>query len=171
MILVIVDRLSKHTQFLPTTTGIDVEGFALLYVKNVISRFGLPSSIISDHDPRWTLDFWRSVVKHLKTRMVLSLSHHPQHDSQTEVVNKTLKSMLRAYTSEDHNSWAEWLHLLEFTYNSHVHVLIRTTPFQLLLGFQPSSPLTRIMPDLDKAETNYSLSLESKNFLEKIKIR
>ncbi len=102
--------------------------FCITVCKKCDMRFGLPSSIISDHDPCWTSDFWRSVVKHLKTRMALSSSHHPQHDGQTEIVNKMLESMLRAYTSEDRNSWAEWLHLLEFTYNSHVHASTGTTP-------------------------------------------
>ncbi len=170
VILVIVDRLLKHAQFMPMTTRINTEGFALLFVKNIVLRYGLPSSIISDHDPQWMSDFWRSIVKHLKTRMALSSLHHPQHDGQTEVVNKTLESMLRAYMSEDQSSWAEWLHLLEFTYNSHIHTSTSLTPFQLLLGFQLSSPLSRITPELDKSEVNYSLSAESRNFLEQIRI-
>ncbi len=47
-IFVAVDRLSKHVQFIPTTTGLDAEAFGALFVKEVVSRFGLPSSIISD---------------------------------------------------------------------------------------------------------------------------
>ncbi len=47
-ILVVVDQLSKHAQFVPTTTGLNAEAFGALFVKEVISRFGLPSSIISD---------------------------------------------------------------------------------------------------------------------------
>jgi hypothetical protein len=116
-VLVIVCRLTKHAQFILTTTGLDAEGFAKLFVKFVVCRFGLPTSIISDRDPRWTSDFWKAVVKFLKTRMALSSSHHPQHDGQTEIVNKQLEVMLRAYTAGAWDSWAEWLHLLEFAYN------------------------------------------------------
>ena len=56
-IYVVVDRLTKHASFIPTTTGLDVEGFAHLFVRNVDCRFGLPESIITDRDPRWTADF------------------------------------------------------------------------------------------------------------------
>jgi len=50
-IFIVVDRLSKHTSFIPTTMGLDAEGFALLFIKVIASRFGLPESIITDRDP------------------------------------------------------------------------------------------------------------------------
>ena len=93
-IFVIVDRLTKHASFIPTTTGLTAEEFGGLYVKHIGCRFGLPESIITDRDPRWTSDFWKGVAKYLKTRMSLSSSHHPQHDGQTEIVNKQLVTML-----------------------------------------------------------------------------
>lgn len=102
--------------------------------------------------------------------MALLSAHHLQHDRQTEVVNKTLESMFIAYTSDDQGCWAEWLHLLEFTYNSHVHMSTGTSPFQLLLRFQPSSLLTRLASVLDQGEGNYSLSAESRNFLKQLRI-
>jgi hypothetical protein len=139
-VLVIVCRLTKHAIFIPTMTGLDAEGFAKLFVKFVVCRFGLPSSIISDRDPRWTSDFWKAVVKFLKTRMALSSSHHPQHDGQTEIVNKQLEVMLRAYTAGARDSWVEWLHLLEFAYNSNPHASTGCAPYFLLYGFVPLSP-------------------------------
>lgn len=71
-ILVIVDRLSKHAQFIPTTTGLNAKGFAALFVKHVACRFGLPANIVCDLDPRWTSDFWREVARLLRTEMLLS---------------------------------------------------------------------------------------------------
>lgn len=140
-IYVVVDRLTKHASFIPTTTGLDVEGFAHLFVRNVVCRFGLPESIITDRDPRWTADFWLGIAKVLQTRMSLSLSHHPQHDGQTEVVNRLLTTMLRAFTSGKKSDWSKWLHLLEFAYNSAVHSSTSATPFHLLLGFNPRTLL------------------------------
>lgn len=140
-ILVIVDRLTKHAQFIPTTTGLDAEGFALLFVKHIATRFGLPTSIVSDRDPRWLSDFWKGVTKCLKTRLAMSSSHHPQHDGQTEVTNKTLETMARAYAQGAKDSWAEWLHLLEFTYNATTHSSTSESPYFLLYGYCPRSPL------------------------------
>ena len=88
------------------TTGLTAEEFGELYVKHIGCRFGLPESIITDRDPRWTADFWRGVAKYLKTRMSLSSSHHPQHDGQTEIVNKQLATMLRAYVNDNLSDWS-----------------------------------------------------------------
>jgi hypothetical protein len=86
-VLVVVDRLLKHAQFIPTTTGLTAEGFAESFTWNVICRFCIPNSIITNRDPRWTSDFWRAVAEKLKTKMSLLSSHHPQRDGQTEIVN------------------------------------------------------------------------------------
>jgi len=136
-IYVVVDHLSKHASFIPTTTGLDSRGFTLLFVKHIVCRFGLPESIVTDRDPRWTTDFWLSIAKSLQTKMSLSSSHHPQHDGQTEVVNKLLMTMMCAFIAGKKDQWALWLHLLEFAYNSAVHSSTGTTPFHLLLGFHP----------------------------------
>ena len=105
-IYVVVDRLTKHASFIPTTTGLDAEGFALLFVKVVVCRFGLPESIVTDRDPWWSSDFWMGVAKALRTKMSLSSSHHPQHDGQTEVVNKLLTVMLRTFIEGKRDQWS-----------------------------------------------------------------
>ena len=164
-IFVVVDRLTKHASFIPTTTGLTAEEFGRLYVKHIGCRFGLPESIITDRDPRWTSDFWRGVAKYLKTKMSLSSSHHPQHDGQTEIVNRQLVTMLRAYISDDLSDWALWLHVLEFAYNNAIHSSTGTTPLFLLYGFHPRTPLDFLKPGETEA-TTYSLSPEATSFLE-----
>ena len=164
-IFVVMDRLTKHASFIPTTTGLSAEEFGGLYVKHIGCRFRLPESIITNRDPRWTSDFWKGVAKYLKTKMSLSSSHHPQHDSQTEIVNKQLVTMLRAYINEDLSDWALWLHILEFAYNTSIHSSIGTTPSLLLYGFHPRTPLDFLKPG-EADVPNYSLSPEAVSFLE-----
>jgi hypothetical protein len=100
-IFMVVNRLSKHASFVPTTSGLTAEGFAELFVKHIVSCFGLPDSIIADRDPRWTSDFWRVVILIIETKMSLSSSHHPQHNGQTENMNQQLETMLWAYVVTD----------------------------------------------------------------------
>jgi len=98
--------------------------------------------------------------------MSLSSSHHPQHDGQIEVVNKLLTTMMHAFIAGKKDQWALWIHLLEFAYNSVVHSSIGTTPFHLLLGFHPRTPLdfvgTWCSDDID----NHTLGPEAITFLE-----
>ena len=166
-IFVVVDRLSKQAMFIPCTTGLTAKEFAELFVKHIVCRFGLPDSIIADRDPRWTSDFWKGVAGFLKTKMALSSAHHPQHDGQTEVLNKQLATMLRAFVSEDLADWSTWLHILEFTYNNSTHGSTGTSPNFLVYGFQPKTPLDFLLPNSakDGDSPSYSLSPESSNFL------
>lgn len=169
-IYVVVDRLSKHANFIPTTTGVNAEEFGYMFVKNIVSKFGLSESIVTDRDPRWTSDFWKAVASHLKTKMALSSSHHPQHDGQTEVVNKTLETMLRAYTAENKESWAEWIHLLEFAYNSNVHSSTGCSPYFLLYGFNPTTPVDFIAGRTAPGAVGYGLKDSASNFLTKMEM-
>jgi hypothetical protein len=165
-VLVVVNWLIKHAQFIPTTTGLTAEGFGRLFVKNVTCRFGLPDNIVTDRDPRWTSDFWKSASAHLKTHMSLSSSHHPQHDGQTEIVNKRMEIMLRAYAAEDKTSWSEWLHLLEFAYNSTPSASTGDIPYMLLYGFTLKSPLDFLLPSNSARTSVRTMDPQANSFLE-----
>ncbi len=140
-ILVTVDHLTKHLQFILTTTGLTTKEFTLLFVKYVACQFGLPISMICDWDPRWTSEFWRAVAERLQVRLVLSSAQHPQHDGQTEIVNQQLETMLRAYVVEEKAFWSNWLLLLEHAYNSRTHEFTEASPYFLLYKFSPQGPL------------------------------
>lgn len=169
-IFVVVDRLSKWGSFIPCTTGLTAEEFAELFVRHIVCRFGLPDSIIVDRDPRWTSDFWRGIAHFLKTGMSLSSAHHPQHDGQTEILNRHPTTMLRAYVSEDLKDWSAWLHILEFAYNNAIHSSTGASPNFLAYGFQPKTPLDFLLPK-ETAESKghtYSLNPAARSFLSAI---
>ncbi|GKC49846.1 putative reverse transcriptase domain-containing protein [Tanacetum coccineum] len=54
------------------------------YLKEVVSRNGVPVLIISDCDGRFTSHFWKSLNKALDTRLDMSTAYHPQTDGQSE---------------------------------------------------------------------------------------
>ena len=72
----------------------------------------------------------------------LSTTDHPQTDGQTERVNQVLEDMLRAYVSKHQSNWEDYLPILEFAYNSAKHVTTGFSPFMLMYGFQPRSPIS-----------------------------
>ncbi|GJX37193.1 putative reverse transcriptase domain-containing protein [Tanacetum coccineum] len=96
-IWVIVDRLTKSTHFLPMKEIHSMEKLTRQYLKEVVSRHGVPVSIISDRDSRFTSHFWQSLQEALGTRLDMSTTYHPQTDGQSERTIQTLEDMLRAY--------------------------------------------------------------------------
>lgn len=167
-ILVVVCRLGKMGIFEATQTKLKEDGFAELIVRRVFTKFGLPDSIFCDRDPKWVNKFWTEVAKHLRTRMVLSTTHHPQHDGQTEIVNKTLETMLQAFVSVERDKWKAHLHLMEFAYNGHESKSTTYTPFRITLGYEPKTPAAFLIPDSKdkRGKARFSIHGKANSFLE-----
>nr|GEU58095.1 hypothetical protein [Tanacetum cinerariifolium] len=93
---VIVDRLTKSAHFLPMHENYKINRLARLYLNEIVARHGVPISIISDHDNRFTLRFWQSTQEELGTGLDMITTYHPQTDGQSERTIQTLEDMLRA---------------------------------------------------------------------------
>nr|GEU36637.1 putative reverse transcriptase domain-containing protein [Tanacetum cinerariifolium] len=96
-IWVIVDRLTKSAILVSMRETDPIEQLERIYLKEVVTWHGIPVSIICDRDPRFALNFWRSLQKALGTILDMSTAYHPQTDGQSERTIQTLKDMLRAY--------------------------------------------------------------------------
>jgi hypothetical protein len=81
---VVADRLTKSTHFLPIRMTQSLESLAQLYIWEIVRLHGVPISIVSDRDPRFTARFWKSLQDALSTKLDLSTAFHPQSDAQTE---------------------------------------------------------------------------------------
>ncbi|GJU33238.1 reverse transcriptase domain-containing protein [Tanacetum coccineum] len=81
-IWVIVDRLTKSAHFIPTRATDSMETLTRLYIKEIVSRHGVPISIISDRDSHFTSRFWQSLQNALGTQLDMSTAYHPETDGQ-----------------------------------------------------------------------------------------
>jgi RNase H-like domain found in reverse transcriptase/Reverse transcriptase (RNA-dependent DNA polymerase)/Retroviral aspartyl protease/Integrase zinc binding domain/Retrotransposon gag protein len=140
-IWVIVDRLTKSAHFLPIKINYPLARLAQLYVNEIVRLHGVPESIISDRDPRFTSEFWKSLQLALGTKLKFSTSYHPQTDGQTERTIQTLEDMLRACALELSGSWDRHLPLAEFAYNNSYHSSIQMAPYEALYGRKCRSPI------------------------------
>ncbi|GJT58906.1 putative reverse transcriptase domain-containing protein [Tanacetum coccineum] len=111
-----------------------LEKLARMYLKEVVTRHGIPVSIICDRDPRFASNFWRSLQKALGTSLDMSTTYHPQTDRQSERTIQTLEDMLRACVIDFGNGWVKHLPLVEFSYNNSYHASIKAAPFEALYG-------------------------------------
>nr|KYP63406.1 Retrotransposable element Tf2 [Cajanus cajan] len=140
-IWVIVDRLTKCAHFLPVNKRWSLERLAQLYIREKVWLHGVPSSIISDRDPRFTSKFWQTLHQALGTRLRLSSAYHPQTDGQSERTVQSLEDLLRACVLDHLGSWEEVLPLVEFTYNNIYHASMGMAPFEALYGRRCRTPL------------------------------
>uniref|UniRef100_A0AAV1TA64 Integrase catalytic domain-containing protein n=1 Tax=Peronospora matthiolae TaxID=2874970 RepID=A0AAV1TA64_9STRA len=127
-ILVFVDRFSKMVHLVAVPETITASGCACVFIDTIFRLHGLPRELVSDRDPRFTADFWRSVFKSLGTRLKMSTSDHPESDGQTERANRVLEEILRGYV-HSFKSWSEFLPMVEFAINNSVHASTTHTPF------------------------------------------
>ncbi|KAD4981917.1 hypothetical protein E3N88_18588 [Mikania micrantha] len=140
-IWVIVDRLTKSAHFLPIKETDKLDKLTRIYLKEVVTRHGVPISIISDRDSRFTSHFWKSLHKALGTRLDMSTAYHPQTDGQSERTIQTLEDMLRACVIDFGSSWETHLPLVEFLHNNSYHTSIQAAPFEALYGRKCRSPI------------------------------
>jgi hypothetical protein len=89
-IVVFVDKLTKMVHYVPTTTTVTAPQLATLFMREVVRLHGVPESILSDRDPRFTAHFWKAFWSQLGTALAMSTASHPQSDGQTERANRTL---------------------------------------------------------------------------------
>ncbi|GKC78627.1 putative reverse transcriptase domain-containing protein [Tanacetum coccineum] len=140
-IWVIVDRLTKSAIFMPMRETDPMDKLARMYLKEVVTKHGIPVSIICDRDPRFASNFWKSLQKALGTSLDISTAYHPQIDEQSERTIQTLEDMLRACVIDFRNGWVKHLPLVEFSYNNSYHASIKAAPFEALYGRKCRSPV------------------------------
>nr|GEW92603.1 putative reverse transcriptase domain-containing protein [Tanacetum cinerariifolium] len=112
-IWVIVDRLTKSAYFLHMHEDYKMDRLARLYLNEIVARHGVPISIISDHDIRFTSRFWKIMQEALGTRLDMSKAYHPQTNGQSERTIQTLKDLLKACVLDFRGSWDVHIPLAE----------------------------------------------------------
>ncbi|CAI7923551.1 unnamed protein product [Closterium sp. NIES-53] len=116
-ILVVVDRLTKMAHFAACKKSITAEETVRLFISTVVRLHGIPASIISYRDTKFTSNFWRNLWQQFGMRLQFSSSYHPETDGQTERTNQTMEQLIRA-TCDDRTTWEQQLPPIEFAYNN-----------------------------------------------------
>ncbi|GJW80016.1 putative reverse transcriptase domain-containing protein [Tanacetum coccineum] len=142
-IWVIVDRLTKSAIFTPMRETDPLDKLARLYLREVVTRHGIPVSIICDRDPRFASNFWRSLQNALGTNLDMSTAYQSENTdgAMRRRTIQTLEDMLRACAIDFGKGWVNHLPLVEFSYNNSYHASIKAAPFEALYGRKCRSPV------------------------------
>ena len=92
---------------------------------------GIPVSIVSNQDARFTSRFWQCLHQAMGTKLNLSMAYHPQTDGQSERTIQIQEDMLRMCIPDFKGKWVQYLLLVEFAYNN---------SFQATIGMAPCKP-------------------------------
>ena len=137
-VVVFVDRLTKFVRFAPCSKSVSATRYAQIFVDTVYRNHGLPKVIISDRDRRFESRFWKELFRILGTDIRKSTAFHPQTDGQSEVMIRTLETVLRPYVERYPTKWSEYLGFAEFAINNSVNSTTGYSPAYLVYGQNPN---------------------------------
>ncbi|GJS91892.1 putative reverse transcriptase domain-containing protein [Tanacetum coccineum] len=112
-----------------------METLTRLFIKEIVSRHGVPISIISDRDSHFTSKFWQSMQSALGTQLDMSTTYHPETDGQSKRTIQTLEDMLRASARDQQRSYANVRRkTLEFQVGD--RVMLKVSPRKGVIRFE-----------------------------------
>jgi hypothetical protein len=139
--LSITCRLSGYTQAAFCSDEVNGEQSAQLVFEHWVAHYGLPATIVSDRDPRFTGHFWRELWRLLDTQLLMSTAGHPQTDGKSENRQRTANTQLRHYVDFEQSDWDSKLRRAIFAINHTRHASTKLTPFEVMFRRAPRLPL------------------------------
>ena len=116
---------------------VTVKEVAWLFLKEVVRLHGVPKSIVSDCDTKFTSTFWCELHRLIGTKLLMSTAFHPQMDGTTEQANHSIGQILRMIINDDQKNWADKCPMVEFALNNSVSATTGFAPFELNQGYMP----------------------------------
>ncbi|KAF7770793.1 hypothetical protein Agabi119p4_6767 [Agaricus bisporus var. burnettii] len=135
---VVLCRMTSMVHLIPVHTTMSATDLSWIYVRDIVRLHGLPESIVSDRDSKFTSKWWKELHHILGTDLLMSTSFHPQTDGQVERMNRNIGQIFRSSISHDQKNWVDKCPLIEFAINSSVAAATKFAPFELNYGFMPS---------------------------------
>ena len=111
-------------------------------MKEIFKLHGIPKTIITDRDAKFTSKLWTSLFKGMDTKLNFSTTYNPEKYGQIDRVNHMLEYMLRMYVINQLGKWKYYIHLVEFAYNNNYQASIKMSPFEVLYDIICKVPLS-----------------------------
>ena len=139
-LLVVMDHFTKWYEVLPIQNQ-RASTMADILVNRIFSRFGPPTISHSDQGRNFESNLMQKVCSLMGIHKSRTTAYHPQCDGQVERQNRTLQEMLAAFVSEHKDDWDTWVSLAAYSYNISCHESTGFSPYELVFGHSPRTPL------------------------------
>ncbi|GBG73914.1 hypothetical protein CBR_g17629 [Chara braunii] len=156
-IFVIIDRFTKYARLVAMAETARTDYVIKLFKDNWVRDFGLPKSIVSDRDVRFTSELWKKTPEQMGSQLQMTSGNHPEANGQAEQMNRVVQHLLRHYIKPSQDDWDEQLPLIASLYNNAIHSSSDVSPNQLHLGWKPRSALDFLLPENRPAATPSTL--------------
>jgi transposase InsO family protein len=145
-VLIVTDRFSKLVHIIPTVRTVTAEQTADLLLMNVVRLHGLPKSLVSDRDTRFTSSLWQRLWQAFGTRLKMTTAHRPQADGLAERSNRTVQTTMRAFVNSLGTDWdsPSVCALVELAINSAIQQDTAVSAMQVAYGQQPTTPASML---------------------------
>jgi len=135
---VVICRLTSMVHLIPTTIKVTTTELSWNYLREIVRLHGLPSSIVSDRDSKFTSRWWKELHRVMGAKLLMSTSFHPQTDGQSERAIRNVAQILRTVVRSDQKDWITKINMVEFAINSSVSGMTGYAPFELNGAYMPS---------------------------------
>ena len=138
-IWVVLCRLTSLVHLIPLTTTTMAAQLAPLFMMNVVCLHGLPDTIVSNCDPKFTSLFWTELHRLLGIKLAKSTAFHPQTNRASERMIQKVSQVMHMLVRPDQLDWLKHLLAVEFALNSSVCASTGYVPFKLTYGYIPQT--------------------------------
>ncbi len=150
----------------PICTNDTAADLAAIYLREAVRLHGLPQSIVSDRDPKFTSKFWRELHCLLGAELLMSTTFHPQTDGISKRTICLVNQILRSMVKPDQLDWLDKILLTEFAINSSVSASTGFAPFKLnyrylpqtMAGISTDSAFTGVCKFAQRAHANLEMA-------------
>ena len=155
-ILVMGEYLTRYVTVasLPDQTA---ESVAKAFIKNIITRHGVPEKVLTDQGTNFMSDLMASLYKQCGVTRIRTSAYRPQCDGMVERVNRTLADIIASYVEKEPSKWSEFLDVAAFAYNTAVHSSTGYSPFYLMYGREAREPDDLMPPARNRNLTDINM--------------
>ena len=139
ILLVAIDHFTKWIEALAVPT-ISEEKIEKFFKNEVICRFGIPHTLITDNGKQFDCQKFRNFCDNLGIKLHFSSVAHPQTNGQTENANRTLLDGIKKRVDDLKGAWVEELYSVLWAYRTTPRKATGESPFRLAYGMDAMIP-------------------------------